>query len=77
MSKLTSFYFPVDAPWGAEEDKTAQSNAREKFDELKNSGMQYVVLIRSHNIFSHGYWIETERIPLSDEEVLIDEHLKQ
>lgn len=52
-----SLYFPMDGPWGSEEDKEAYKKADDAFNQYKEI-YPYVALIRSHHWASHGYWVE-------------------
>lgn len=71
-----SFYIPMDGPWNSEEDNEAFAEAEKKYIELVESGKPYVVLIKSHHLASHGYWIEVEEKEMPSTDLIIKRHPK-
>lgn len=53
------YYLPFDGIWDSKEDDEVYAAAKEKYEEMKSTH-DYVALIKSHDLFTHGYWIETE-----------------
>jgi hypothetical protein len=69
-----SFYIPMDGPWQSEEDSEAYKVALDKYNELVESNKPYVVLIQSHDEYTHGYWIELWQKPVKFPDHILKEH---
>lgn len=53
------YYFPFDGAWDSKADEEVYTAALEMYEEMKKTN-DYVALIKSHDIFTHGYWVETK-----------------
>lgn len=67
------FYFPYDGAWDTPEDDEIYKEAVRVFEEMKEF-FEYVALIKSHDVFTHGYWIETEEKDVRYPDNLLKSH---
>lgn len=69
------FYIPMDGPWQSEEDNSAFEEAERIYNELKESN-DYVSLVQSHHVYSHGYWVETKKKDVKFPDHILKEYTK-
>lgn len=78
MIKCTNgdIYFPYDGAWDTKEDDEIFAEVEKTFNELKLSN-NYLALIKSHDIFTHGYWVELKKQIIKYPDHILKEYSKE